>query len=107
LDPFVYCLRRVDGFRISNFDLVQDSIEKWSEIKHPNIVSVRQAFATSQFQDIEGQGEGGSLVYVYDYIDLAQTLEAWHDANELKPVHGTVLWDVIVQVSLALRLVLQ
>ena len=104
-DPFVYCLRRVDGFRLSNFDLVQEAIEKWSEIKHPNIVAVRQAFATSEFQDFEGQGEGGSLVYVYDYIDLAQTLEAWHESNELKPVHPTVLWDVIVQAALALRLI--
>lgn len=104
-DPFVYALRRVDGFRLSNFDLVQDAIEKWSEIKHPNIVSVRQAFATSEFQDVEGQGEGGSLVYVYDYVDLAQTLENWHEANEFKPVHETVLWDVIVQVSMALRLI--
>ena len=104
-DPFVYCLRRVDGFRLSNFDLVQEAIEKWSEIKHPNVVAVRQAFATSEFQDFEGHGEGGSLVYVYDYIDLAQTLEAWHDSNETKPVHSTVLWDVIVQAALALRLI--
>jgi len=64
-DAFVYALRRVDGFRLSNFDLVQDAIERWSEIKHPNIVAVRQAFATSEFQDVEGIGEGGSLVYVH------------------------------------------
>ena len=105
VDPFAYCLRRVDGFRLSNFDLVQDAIERWSEIKHPNIVSVRQAFATSEFQDVEGVGEGGSLVYVYDYIDLAQTLQAWHESTECKPVHETVLWDVITQTCLALRLV--
>ena len=104
-DPYVYCLRRVDGFRLSNFDLVQDAIEKWSELKHPNIVSVRQAFATSEFQDAEGQGEGGSLVYVYDYVDLAQTLDSWQESNEMKPVHETVLWDVIVQACLALRLI--
>jgi PAB-dependent poly(A)-specific ribonuclease subunit 3 len=104
-DPFVYCLRRVEGFRLSNFDLVQEAIERWAEIKHPNIVSVRQAFATSEFQDLEGQGEGGSLVYVYDYIDLAQTLENWHDSNGNKAVHETVLWDVIVQSIAALRLI--
>lgn len=104
-DPYVYCLRRVDGFRLSNFDLVQEAVERWSELKHPNIVSVRQAFATSEFQDAEGQGEGGSLVYVYDYIDLAQTLEGWQQANEFKSVHETVLWDVIVQTCLALRLI--
>jgi PAB-dependent poly(A)-specific ribonuclease subunit 3 len=103
VDPFVYCLRRVDGFRLSNFDLVQEAIEKWSEIKHPNIVAVRQAFATSEFQDLEGQGEGGSLVYVYDYIDLAQTLEHWYESSGTKPVHEAALWDVITQVALALR----
>jgi PAB-dependent poly(A)-specific ribonuclease subunit 3 len=105
VDPFVYCLRRVDGFRLSNFDLVQEAIERWSDIKHPNIVSVRQAFATSEFQDVEGNGEGGSLVYVYDYIDLAQTLEGWHDATGNKAVQETVLWDVITQILLALRLI--
>ena len=104
-DPYVYCLRRVDGFRLSNFDLVQDAVERWSELKHPNIVSVRQAFATSEFQDAEGTGEGGSLVYVYDYIDLAQTLEGWQQVNDFKSVHETVLWDVIVQTCLALRLI--
>ena len=107
-DAFVYSLRRVDGFRLSNFDLVQDAIERWSEIKHPNIVAVRQAFATSEFQDVEGIGEGGSLVYVYDYIDLAQTLEHWHEHTSdgaAASRHLTVLWDVIVQVCLALRLI--
>ena len=105
-DPFVYCLRRVDGFRLSNFDLVQDAVERWSDLKHPNIVSVRQAFATSEFHDAEGLGEeGGSLVYVYDYIDLAQTLQSWQEANEYKGVHETVLWDVVIQTCLALRLI--
>ena len=105
-DPFVYCLRRVDGFRLSNFDLVQDAIERWSDIKHPNIVSVRQAFATSEFQDAEGVGEGGSLVYVYDYIDLAQTMEAWHQQHySASLVHETVLWDFALQICMALRLI--
>ena len=107
-DAFVYALRRVDGFRLSNFDLVQDAIERWSEIKHPNIVAVRQAFATSEFQDVEGLGEGGSLVYVYDYIDLAQTLEHWRQQTTdgaAASRHLTVLWDIVVQISLALRLI--
>ena len=107
-DAFVYALRRVDGFRLSNFDLVQDAIERWSEIKHPNIVAVRQAFATSEFQDVEGIGEGGSLVYVYDYVDLAQTLDHWRSQTAdgaAASRHLTVLWDIIVQVSLALRLI--
>ena len=103
VDPFVYCLRRVDGFRLSNFDLVQEAIERWAEVKHPNVVAVRQAFATSEFQDLEGHGEGGSLVYVYDYIDLAQTLESWYESTGVKPVHEAVLWDVIIQTTLALR----
>lgn len=105
MDPFVYCLRRVEGFRLSNFDLVQEAIEKWSEVRHPNIVSVRQAFATSEFQDLEGVGEGGSLVYVYDYIDLAQTLDNWQEANEYKPVNEMLLWEIILQCCCALRLI--
>ena len=103
-DPFVYCLRRVDGFRLSNFDLVQDAIERWSDIKHPNIVTVRHAFATGEFQDAEGVGDGGSLVYVYDYIDLAQTLEMWH-SQLVQPPSEPVLWDIVVPVVLALRLI--
>ncbi len=107
MDPFVYCLRRVEGFRLSNFDLVQEAIEKWGDVvRHPNIVSVRQAFATSEFQDLEGVGEGGSLVYVYDYIDLAQTVENWQEAaNEYKPVNELLLWEIVIQCCCALRLI--
>ena len=105
-DPFVYCLRRVDGFRLSNFDLVQDAIERWADIKHPNIVAVRQAFATSEFQDAEGGlGEGGSLVYVYDYIDLAQTFDAWIATTQNVSQVEPLVWDIVTQLSMALRLI--
>lgn len=105
MDPFVYCLRRVEGFRLSNFDLVQETIEKWSDLRHPNIVSVRQAFATGEFQDLEGVGEGGSLVYVYDYIDLAQTVAHWQLTNEYRPVIEPLLWEILLQSCCALRLI--
>ena len=105
-DPFAYCLRRVDGFRLSNFDLVQEAVAKWSRISHPNIVSVRQAFATGEFQDVDGSGDGGgSLVYVYDYIDLAYTLKAWHELHNSDSVDETIIWDVAMQILCALRLI--
>ena len=104
-DPFAYCLRRVDGFRLSNFDLVQEAIAKWSRLSHPNIVAVRQAFATGEFQEVDASGDGGSLVYVYDYIDLAYTLKAWHDLHNGDAVNETVIWDIAMQLLCALRLI--
>ena len=102
-DAFVYCLRRIDGFRLSNFDLVQEAVAAWAKVSHPNIVGLRQAFASGEFIEVEGQGDGGSLVYVYDYIDLAYTLSVWHEMHEKVPVAETVLWDIAMQLLLAVR----
>jgi len=123
-----YALRRVDGFRLTNFDLAQSALERWSRLPpHPSVVAIRQAFATQDFftyqrdrehslsrrQSSNGSAqpshiprslstEGGSLVFVYDYHANAATMEACHFQGQ-GPVREGVLWSYIVQIVLALR----
>ena len=104
-DPFVYCLRRVEGFRLSNFDLVQEAVAAWTRVSHPNVVGLRQAFATGEFTEVDGVGEGGSLVYVYDYVDLAYTLSHWHEAHDRSALSETLLWDIALQLLSGVRAV--
>lgn len=49
-DGKVYALRRIEGFRVSNEQAIQ-MVEKWSRIRHPNLVGVREAFTTRAFGD--------------------------------------------------------
>ncbi|KAF9516648.1 hypothetical protein BS47DRAFT_619910 [Hydnum rufescens UP504] len=76
-DGSLVVLRRIEGFR-----LMQESafggIEAWRKIKHPNIVSLREAFTTRAFGD-------HSLVFAYDYHPTAQTLYNLHFASDAHP----------------------
>ena len=64
---------------LSNYDLVQETIGRWTGSNigsHPNLVTLRSAFVTQEFQECEGFKDlGGSLVMVYEYVDQAMTLE--------------------------------
>ncbi|KAF8262458.1 hypothetical protein EI94DRAFT_1808728 [Lactarius quietus] len=84
------------------------AIEQWSQLHHPNIVSVQEAFTTRSFGD-------HSLVVAYTYYPNAQTL---YDAH-IKPrpptfVHGRLqaalphvpertLWSYIIQIAGAMK----
>ncbi|KAF8820358.1 putative PAB-dependent poly(A)-specific ribonuclease subunit [Cardiosporidium cionae] len=97
-DNKAYLLRRVDGFNLSNFDLVKTSVDRWSHLDaHPCIVHLRQAFATQDFPD--APGDGGCLVYVYDYYPNVITLEQAHFRS---PLPEPILWRYIIQIALAL-----
>ncbi|EER03980.1 conserved hypothetical protein [Perkinsus marinus ATCC 50983] len=109
-DSYVYCLCRVDGFSLSNFDLVTEAVRTWSAIHHPCIVPLRQAFGTRDFIEAENPSQdGGSLVYVYDYIPSVATLQSvFIDSPTLKqngiggiPEH--VIWDVLSQLIMCLK----
>ncbi|KAN0142137.1 hypothetical protein V8E53_000599 [Lactarius tabidus] len=102
-----YVLRRVSDFRLMHQAAFQP-IEQWSQLQHPNIVSVQEAFTTRSFGD-------HSLVVAYTYYPTAQTL---YDAH-IKPrpptfVHGRLqaaqphvpertLWSYIIQIAGAMK----
>ncbi|CAG8725960.1 3621_t:CDS:2, partial [Scutellospora calospora] len=50
VDGRVYCLRRIEGFRLTN-EIAMSTIESWRRIRHANIVSIREAFTTKAFGD--------------------------------------------------------
>ncbi|KAJ3804497.1 hypothetical protein F5876DRAFT_91809 [Lentinula aff. lateritia] len=65
-DGIPYVLRRIENFRLMQ-QAAFNAIEAWSQIRHPNIVTVHEAFTTRTFND-------SSLVVVYSYHPNAQTL---------------------------------
>ncbi|KAF8154112.1 hypothetical protein B0H34DRAFT_720426 [Crassisporium funariophilum] len=73
IDGLPYVLRRVENFRMTH-QAAFAPIEIWSQIQHPSIASVREAFTTRSFND-------NSLVVVYAYYPNAKTL---YDAH-IKP----------------------
>ncbi|KAF8346742.1 hypothetical protein F5887DRAFT_960811 [Amanita rubescens] len=68
-DGLPYTLRRVENFRLTQQTALSAfaSIETWSKIRHPNIVSVHEAFTTRAFND-------SSLVVCYTHHSNARTL---------------------------------
>ncbi|KAF0440403.1 pab-dependent polya-specific ribonuclease subunit pan3 [Gigaspora margarita] len=105
VDGRVYCLRRIEGFRLTN-EIAMSTIESWRRIRHANIVSIREAFTTKAFGD-------HSLVFVYDYHPLSQTLFDKHFSSPIQnavQIQGvsanipeTVLWSYIVQLASAIK----
>ncbi|KAJ3894491.1 hypothetical protein GG344DRAFT_86557 [Lentinula edodes] len=66
IDGIPYVLRRIENFRLMQ-QAAFNAIEAWSQIRHPNIVTVHEAFTTRTFND-------SSLIVVYSYYPNAQTL---------------------------------
>ncbi|EDR09381.1 uncharacterized protein LACBIDRAFT_248700 [Laccaria bicolor S238N-H82] len=114
-DGLPYVLRRIENFRLTRQSAFAP-IEVWSSLRHPGIISVREAFTTRSFDD-------NSLVVVYAYHPNSQTL---FDAH-LKPKpptyqsryqHGRqqlllqaqstviaerTIWSYIVQIACAVK----
>ncbi|SJX66268.1 related to Pab1 dependent poly(A)-specific ribonuclease PAN3 [Sporisorium reilianum f. sp. reilianum] len=109
LDGKRYVLRRLEGFRLQHEAAIA-LVERWRRIRHPSIVSVREAFTTRAFGD-------QSIVFVYDYHPLATTLYAEHmtikaaqpdrRTGRMQPVSMQVpertLWSYLCQLTSALR----
>ena len=45
-----WCLRRVEGFRLTSQEPLS-VIDRWKRIKHPNVVSIIEAFSSKAFSD--------------------------------------------------------
>ncbi|KAI1819672.1 hypothetical protein F4861DRAFT_526079 [Xylaria intraflava] len=99
----IYCLRRIEGFRLTNEDAIK-AVNSWKKIIHPNIVTTVEAFTTREFND-------SSLIFVHSYHPLSKTLAEHHfpaTANRFgraAPVPEKVLWSYLVQLSSALKII--
>lgn len=105
----IYCLRRVQDFRLGDREATQaiETIKKWKQINNGNVVFVHDAFTTSAFGD-------RSLVFAQDYFPLAQTLVEVHLTQPQKDhryrgpvtipkIPENVIWSYVVQIANALR----
>lgn len=113
LDGKYYVLRRLENFRLKH-EAAIGLVERWRRIRHPSIVSVREAFTTRAFGD-------SSIVFVYDYHPLATTLYAEHMVPkppqpdrrtgrlQTKPmqVNERTLWSYLCQLTSVLRTIHQ
>jgi PAB-dependent poly(A)-specific ribonuclease subunit 3 len=103
------------------------AVETWSRIRHPNIVSVREAFTTRAFNDsctcihwssFKYSSSSSALVMVYDYHPNAETLFDLHfNAGSMAFKNGRAqqlnnalilertLWSYIIQIANAIQVV--
>ncbi|GAA5930853.1 PAN-complex poly(A)-binding subunit PAN3 [Sporobolomyces koalae] len=65
-----YVLRRIEGFRLAHEQAIA-AVDKWTRVRHPGLVSVREAFTTRAFGD-------QSIIFVYDFHPCSQTLYEAH-----------------------------
>ncbi|TEB33699.1 hypothetical protein FA13DRAFT_1626754 [Coprinellus micaceus] len=79
-DGLPYILRRIENYRLTHPSAFAP-VEFWSNLKHPSIVGVKEAFTTRSFDD-------NSLVVVYAYHPNARTLFDVH-LKQSKPPPGT------------------
>ncbi|KAH9948457.1 hypothetical protein B0H21DRAFT_777847 [Amylocystis lapponica] len=108
-DGVPYALRRIENFRLMQ-QAAFSGIEAWSRIRHPNIISVREAFTTRAFTD-------NSLVVVYDYHPNSQTLYEAHikvkapeyqnGRLQAQPQHipENTVWSYVIQIANAIKTV--
>ncbi|KAI8972607.1 hypothetical protein BD414DRAFT_216902 [Trametes punicea] len=106
-DGATYVLRRVENFRLIQ-PAALTSIEAWSRLRHPNLVTVHEAFTTRAFND-------SSLVVVYDDHPNAQTLHTAHIKAKPPQFQGgrlqaqsnrvseRTLWSYIIQIANAMK----
>ncbi|CAJ0596625.1 unnamed protein product [Cylicocyclus nassatus] len=125
-DGVTYCIRRLHGFRISSPKQLQP-LETWKKLNNVNVVQLREVIINCKsFGD-------SSVVLVYDYYPLADSLKARHFGRMLGsgfidgitgakissqlPSHSPaqmqqgagvvewLLWSYVIQLSSALRAV--
>jgi len=98
-----YCLRRIEGYRLSAEGSFIKASNAWKKIMHPNIVTTVETFTTRDFND-------SSLIVVQHYHPLSKTLAEAHTATTAagrfsRPslVTEKVLWSYLLQITSALR----
>ncbi|KAF9553580.1 hypothetical protein CPC08DRAFT_223925 [Agrocybe pediades] len=115
-DGIPHVLRRIENFRLTSPAAFQP-IETWSQIQHPGIIPVREAFTTKSFND-------NSLVVSYAYYPNSKTLFEAHMKPKPAPTYQQttfygrqqqqqqqtqqgvperILWSYIVQIGTAIK----
>ncbi|KAF8900994.1 hypothetical protein CPB84DRAFT_1680170 [Gymnopilus junonius] len=115
-DGIPHVLRRIENFRLSN-QAAFAPVEIWSQIQHPSIIPIREAFTTKAFND-------NSLVVSYAYYPNARTLYEVHMKPKPPPTYQQTtyygrhhhqqqqqqqtipertLWSYIIQIASAIK----
>lgn len=131
LDGRLYCLRRIEGFKLVK-EAAFSVLDKWRRIRHPNIVSVREAFTTRLFGDACELAVDSSffsnipslttsfylplaVVFAYDFHPESKTLYESHLSPTLLPpgqanalpsslaVPERLFWSYVTQIANGLK----
>lgn len=109
-DGQLYALRTLKGFRPSPQLPQAHLLERWKQMRHPSIVSLREAFfldgLASSAPGLASNASDLNMWFVYDYHPASKTLEALHlvpSAAFQTPFPEDVLWGYICQLVSALR----
>lgn len=117
-DGVLYCIRRIHNYRLSNPKALQP-LESWKKLSNAHVAQLRDVIPnTRAFGD-------SSLIFVYDYYPLADTLKTRHFGRthgsfvdgitglKLASPHSSLLmgagvpeallWTYVIQLSAALR----
>lgn len=102
-DGKMYCLRRIEGYRLSNDNAIS-VVQVWTSISSANVVGLHEAFTTRAFGD-------SSLVFVYEYFPLSKTLaeihfgpESYQQMNRMV-MPENMIWSYITQILSALNVI--
>lgn len=90
-DGRTYCLFRVEDFELPREQALM-AINKWMRLSSSSVVGVVEAFTTVAFGD-------HSLVIVYEYFPLAETLGEYYSA----PLPEGLLWGLVAQIATGLH----
>ncbi|VDM41319.1 unnamed protein product [Toxocara canis] len=107
-DGMPYCIRRIHNYRVSSSKQL-NLADNWKKLIHANVVQLREVLPTRQFGD-------HSLLFVYDFHPLSETLKLRHLNSRVNGMSATymdgigsgglqesLIWTYIVQLSSALR----
>lgn len=94
----VYCLRRLQGVRVSGKESTNTPLSKWKRISNGSIVTPVEVFTSRDFGDT-------SLIFIHNYHPCSKTLAEHHlTAARFKlAIPETVIWSYICQICNALR----
>jgi PAB-dependent poly(A)-specific ribonuclease subunit 3 len=94
----VYCLRRLQGARVSGKESTNTPLTKWKRIINGSIVTPVEVFTSRDFNDT-------SLIFIHNYHPSSKTLAEHHlGGGRFRPsIQEGLLWTYISQLCNALR----
>ena len=95
VDGCVYTLQRFKNCQINTSES-KKIVERWRAVKHPNIVSIYDAFPTQQFGD-------NSFIVVFEFCAGARSLKQLYFQKDHGFIEESLLWNYIIQLTAAIR----